>query len=72
MSRSDSRAALAAALGDHRRNLSALAAVALAFLAAELVGGSPSVRYGAYLVAFAVWMAWFVLAAVDWIDRADF
>lgn len=71
MSRSDSRAALAAALGNHCRNLLALGAIGLAFLAAELVGGSPA-RYGAYLVAFAVWMAWFVLAAVDWIARADF
>lgn len=71
MSRSDPRTAFAAALGNHRRNLLALGVVALAFLAAELIGGSPA-RYGAYLVAFAVWMAWFVLAAVDWIAHADF
>ena len=31
---------------------------------AELLA-APTARYGAYLVAFAVWMAWFVLTAVE-------
>lgn len=63
--------ALREALTDWRRNLSALALVALAFGLAAL-SASPGVQYGAALVVFTVWMAWFVLTAIDWIRRADF
>ncbi len=28
-----------------------------------------STRYGAYLIAFTVWMAWFVLAGVNFIGQ---
>lgn len=64
-------AALRAALADWRRHAVALALVVGAFATAELLGG-PSARYGAYLIAFAVWMAWFVLTAIEWLRRADF
>ncbi|MFC6941279.1 hypothetical protein ACFQE8_15120 [Salinirubellus sp. GCM10025818] len=65
------RAALRAALADWPRHVAAVVLVAGAFAAAELLA-TPSARYGAYLVAFAVWMAWFVLTAVEWLRRADF
>ncbi len=59
------------ALADRRRHLVAVALVAVAFgIAAAL--GSGVAYYAAALIAFAVWMGWFVLTAVDWIDRADF
>jgi len=63
--------ALRAALGDWRRNGLALAAAAVAFAAAASVGSAPA-YFGAALVAFCVWMAWFVLTVIDWIGRADF
>jgi hypothetical protein len=65
------RAALRAALSDWRRHAVAVALAAGAFAVAELIA-APTARYGAYLVAFAVWMAWFVLTAVEWLRRADF
>jgi hypothetical protein len=65
------RAALRAALADWRRHVAAAALVVAAFAVAGLFA-APTARYGAYLVAFAVWMAWFVLTAVEWLRRADF
>ena len=65
------RAALRAALADRRRHGAALALVALAAAGALLVD-TPTARYGAVLFAFAVWMGWFVLTAVEWIRRAEF
>lgn len=65
------RAALRAALADWRRHAVAVAVVLGAFLVAELLA-DPTARYGAYLVAFSVWMGWFVLTAVEWLRRADF
>lgn len=63
--------ALAEALRDWRRHAAALAVVALAFgLAAVL--GSTEAYYGAALVAFSVWMVWFVLTGIEWVRRADF
>lgn len=38
----------------------AVAAVAALLVGAHHVVPAPSTRYGAYLLAFAVWMAWFV------------
>ncbi|UPV99646.1 hypothetical protein M0R88_14125 [Halorussus gelatinilyticus] len=58
-------------LGPTSLNLAALAVVA-AVLGVAYVASSPLVRYGAWLVAFAVWMAWFVVVAREWISRADF
>ena len=71
MTEQPARAALRAALADWRRHAAAAALVVAAFVAAELLA-SPTARYGAYLVAFAVWMAWFVLTCVEWLRRADF
>jgi hypothetical protein len=65
------RSALVAALTDWRRNAAAAVLVVLAVSVAAVVA-SPVVAYAAVLVAFAVWMAWFVWTAVDWLDRADF
>jgi len=65
------RAALRAALSDWRRHAAAVALVVAAFAVAELLA-APTARYGAYLIAFAVWMAWFVLTCVEWLRRADF
>lgn len=59
-------------LGPTSLNLAALAVVAALVGGAYLVASSPLVRYGAWLVAFAVWMAWFVVVAREWISRADF
>jgi len=53
-------------------NLAALAVVAALLGVGYFVALSPLVRYGAWLVAFAVWMAWFVAVAREWISRADF
>jgi hypothetical protein len=64
-------AALWEALTDRRRNLAALALVAVAVGLATLVG-SGGAYYAAALTAFTVWMAWFVLMAIDWIRLADF
>jgi len=63
--------ALRGALKDWRRNVVALVLV-VAPLALALVAGSRVALYGAILAAFVVWMAWFVLTAVDWLERADF
>ncbi|MFB6156608.1 MAG: hypothetical protein ABEJ34_02045 [Haloferacaceae archaeon] len=71
MSGKTARGALWAALADWRRHAGAVALVVLAFAAANAVG-TPEARYGAYLVAFAVWMGWFVLTCVAWIERAEF
>ena len=71
MSDRPARTALRAALTDWRRNLLAVGAVVLVVGAATILG-SPGIQYGAVLVAFTVWMAWFVLTAIDWIRRADF
>lgn len=64
--------ALRVALANWRLHVGALAVIASAFAVAHWVVGSPSARYAAILVAFAVWMAWFVLTAVEWIRHADF
>ncbi|MEF8841580.1 MAG: hypothetical protein V5A62_08130 [Haloarculaceae archaeon] len=71
MTEQPARAALLAALSDWRRHAVAAVLVVAAFAVAELLA-APTARYGAYLVAFAVWMAWFVLTCVEWLRRADF
>ncbi|MWG34601.1 hypothetical protein [Halomarina oriensis] len=68
----DAREATRAALGDHLRNRLALAVVTLAALVAFVIVPDVRLQYAAALVAFTVWMAWFVAAAVDWLSRADF
>jgi type III secretory pathway component EscU len=64
-------AALRGALGDRRRNVVAVVLV-VGPVALALVVGSRVALYGAALTAFVVWMGWFVLTAVDWLERADF
>jgi hypothetical protein len=63
--------ALALALADWRRHAVALALVAVA-AALALGVGTPTARYAAALFAFTVWMAWFVLTAIEWIRHAGF
>lgn len=72
MSDPDARAATRAALGDRLRNRLALAVVSLAAFVAFVLVPDPRLQYAAALVAFTVWMAWFVAAAVDWLGRAEF
>lgn len=71
VSRRSAWSALRVALADWRRHAGALALVVLAFGVAAVVR-APEVQYGAYLFVFSVWMGWFVLTAVEWIDHADF
>ena len=52
-----------------RRNLIAGALVGVSFLVAYVLLPHWSTQYGAWLVVFAIWMAWFVASAVDWIWR---
>lgn len=63
--------ALIEALRDWPRNVAALLTVAAALGSASVIG-SKEAYYGASLVIFTVWMAWFVLTAVEWLKRADF
>jgi hypothetical protein len=65
------RSALAASLRNWRRHLLAAGIVVAGFGVAAVLG-SDVARYGAVLLAFSVWMLWFVLTAVDWIRRAEF
>lgn len=60
-----------ASLRNWRRHLFAVAAVAAGFGVAGVLDSAVA-RYGAVLLAFSVWMLWFVLTAVDWIRHADF
>ncbi len=71
MTEEQARAAFVHALTDWRRNLAAVTIAALGFLAAWVID-TPSAYYAAWLVAFSVYMAWFVLAAVEWIRLAEF
>jgi hypothetical protein len=40
--------------------------------ASYLASSDPVVRYGAWLLVFSIWMAWFVYAAREWVAQADF
>ena len=71
MTGESARGALTASLRNWRRHAVAVGIVLAGFAVAALVG-SDVARYGAVLLAFSVWMLWFVLTAVDWIRRADF
>lgn len=63
--------ALTFALADRWRNLAAFALAAGAVGLAVTIDTSIA-YYGAGLTVFAVWMAWFVLVAIDWLRVADF
>lgn len=71
MSGQSARDALRAALADWRRHAVAVGLVVAGFALAASVG-TPEARYLAALFAFSVWMAWFVLTAVEWIRHAEF
>lgn len=57
---------------DHRRNVAALGAAAATLAVAYVLVPDPLVQYGAWLVVFSVWMAWFLFVAVEWIANANF
>jgi hypothetical protein len=59
-------------LGPNRRNFVALAVVGVILAGTYVFVSDPLIRYGAWLVVFTIWMAWFVLSAVEWISNADF
>jgi len=71
MATRSARAALKQALGDWRRHALALAGIAAAFGSAALLDSSGA-YFGAALIAFTIWMGWFVLTAVEWIRLAEF
>ncbi|MGM0590781.1 MAG: hypothetical protein ACQETI_03975 [Halobacteriota archaeon] len=55
-----------------RRTFVALGAVGAVLALAYLAVPNEVVQYGAWLVVFSIWMAWFVFTAVEWIANADF
>lgn len=69
--RSTGNEALRGALADQRRHGAALV-VALSAIAVALLVDTPSARYGAGLVVFSVWMGWFVLTCIAFVERAEF
>ena len=71
MTNRPARTAFLAAFADWRRHLAALALVAAAVGVASTLGSSVA-YYGAALVAFSVWMAWFVLTVIEWLRHAEF
>lgn len=71
MSNRPARSALNTAVRDRRRNGGALLAVGITFAVAFLIGSSGAF-FTAGLITFTIWMAWFVLMAIEWIRLADF
>ncbi len=59
------RAEVLAAVAEPRRTVPAVVAGLGPVLVAHFVVPHWSTRYGSYLVAFSVWMVWFVLVVVD-------
>ena len=70
MSNRPVRVDVASALLEWRHHAAALAIVVAAFGGAAVVG-SRMAYYAAALVAFTVWMAWFVSVAVDVLRGAE-
>ena len=58
-------------LDANRRNLTALGSVTAVLAVVYVLVPHPIVQYGAWLVVFVVWMAWFVLAGTEWLSQAD-
>ena len=58
-------------LAGNRRNLSALGSVTVLLAVVYLLVPHPIAQYGAWLVVFFIWMAWFVFAGVDWLSQAN-
>ncbi|WP_313695144.1 hypothetical protein [Halorarum halobium] len=71
MSKPPARVEASDSPGEWRHHLLALAIVVLAFGVAAAVG-SEVAYYAAALVAFSVWMGWFVMTAVEWLRHAEF
>lgn len=71
MSNPSARIDVASALVERRYHLAALATVVVAFGVAALIGTNVA-YYAAALLAFSVWMAWFVQTVVDWLRHAEF
>lgn len=61
------RSALLTALRDWKRNALAFAAIVVVFGGAAWTS-SQIALYGAGLVAFTIWMAWFVLTGADFLE----
>jgi hypothetical protein len=59
-------------LGLNRRNGIAIAAIVLILGLAYGPLSHWSTRYEAWLVAFSIWMIWFVVTVVLWLAEADF
>lgn len=64
-------AALKVALSDWRRNAAALLSVGVVLAAAWRVGTNEA-YFLAALITFTIWMVWFVLAGIDWVQVAEF
>jgi len=58
---------LLAALGDWKRNAVAFAAIVAVFGGAALTSSQVAL-YGAGLVAFTIWMGWFVLTGAEFLE----
>jgi hypothetical protein len=54
------------------RNLVALLLVSAVLGVGYLLSSDPVVRYGAWLIVFAIWMSWFVFAGIEWLRNANF
>jgi hypothetical protein len=59
------RAELFAVLSRPQRNLVTLALAGVPFVLTHTVVVHRVTQFGAYLIAFCVWMAWFVLVVAD-------
>jgi hypothetical protein len=55
------------AFAPNTRNAGAVVAVVVLLVLAYVVVPRPVVQYGAWLVIFSIWMAWFVAAGVQYV-----
>ena len=58
-------------LPPRRWTIGALVGVGLVSAIGFIVAPHWSTRYGAGLVAFSIWMVWFVVTAVHWLAKDD-
>lgn len=59
-------------LGPNRRNGITIASIVILLSAAYSVVPHWSTRYAAWLIAFTIWMVWFLLTFAIWFTNADF
>ncbi|WP_435360094.1 hypothetical protein [Haloarchaeobius sp. DFWS5] len=57
--------------GAIRRTAPGLVVTIAILLGGQLLDVAPSIRYGAGLVAFTLWMVWFVMTFVQWFGWTD-